>query len=60
MQIGQIELERFAACIFARFASGGVISFKAVQTEFMDFPYPVQRGHAMEDIFIKLPATVAE
>lgn len=60
MQIDQVELERFAARIFARFPSVGVISFKAVQAEFMDFPYPVQCGHAMENIFISLPATVAE
>jgi hypothetical protein len=60
IQIDQVELRRFAACMFDRFPSVGVISFKAVHSDFSDFPYPVQRGHAMEDIFIALPATAQD
>ncbi|HCY64136.1 MAG TPA: hypothetical protein DHV59_15205 [Oxalobacteraceae bacterium] len=58
MQIDQVELRRFVACMFEQFPFVGVISFKAVQADFSDFPYPLQRGHAMEDIVITLPATV--
>jgi len=55
MQINPAELRRFAACVFGQFPFVGVISFKAVQTDLLHFPYPVQRGHAMEDIAIALP-----
>lgn len=58
MEIDQIELRRFAACVFGQFPSVGVISFKAIHADLVNFPYPIQRGHAMEDIFIALPATV--
>lgn len=55
--IDPVELRRFAACVFERFPPVGVISFKAVHTDLANFFYPVQRGHAMEDIVISLPAT---
>lgn len=60
MQVDRTALHRFAACMFARFPSVGLISFQAVRTDLSGFPYPVQRGHAMEDIFIALPATAQD
>jgi hypothetical protein len=60
LHLDQAELRRFADCVFARFPSVGVICLQAVHTDFMNFPYSVQRGHAMEDIAITLPATVTD
>lgn len=60
MQMERTELRRFAACVFDQFPSIGVICFKGIHTDLVNFPYPVQRGHAMEDIVITLPATVAD
>lgn len=57
MQIDQIELQRFAACVFEQFPSVGVISFKAVHADLVNLPYPLQRNHAMEDMSITLPDT---
>ncbi|HCY63879.1 MAG TPA: hypothetical protein DHV59_13845 [Oxalobacteraceae bacterium] len=60
MQIDREELRQFAACVFEQFPFVGVISFKAIQTDLLNFPYPLQRGHAMEDIIITLPATAGD
>ncbi|TCS36347.1 acetyltransferase (GNAT) family protein [Paucimonas lemoignei] len=58
MQIDPAELRRFASCMFKRFPSVEIIRLNAVHTDLADFPYPVLRGHAMEDIVIDLPDTV--
>lgn len=60
MQIDQSELRRFAAYMFGRFPSVDVISIEAVQTDLSHFPYPLQRGHAMENILLTPPATPEE
>lgn len=57
IRLDSIELQRFAACAFEHFPSVGVISFKSVQTDLLNFPYPVQRGHSREDIVTSLPST---
>jgi hypothetical protein len=57
IRLDSTELQRFAACAFEHFPSVGVISFKSVQTDLLDFPHPAQRGHANEDIVITLPST---
>jgi hypothetical protein len=57
IRLDSIELQRFAACAFEHFPSIGVISFKSVQTDLLNFPYRVQRGHSREDNVINLPST---
>jgi hypothetical protein len=56
----QVELQRFADAMFARYACAKRISFWAIETRLRAFSYPCQRSYCLDDIVIKLPATEAE
>lgn len=60
LRLDSLELQRFAASAFDQFPSVGVISFKSLQTNLSDFPYPIQRAHSREDLVITLPSTVED
>jgi hypothetical protein len=51
------DVQRFAASVFAAFEQVDVISFRAVQTDVRDLPYPYQRFNATENIVLTLPVS---
>lgn len=60
MRIGEEEIARFAAAIFARHRSVSVILFHAVAPSVTRLPYPWQRTGFSEDIVVSLPASTDE
>jgi hypothetical protein len=54
------DVQRFAASVFAAFEQVDVISFRAVQTDIRQLPYPYQRFNATENIVLTLPASEQE
>lgn len=60
IKVDEEDISRFAAYIFANFASATVISFKAIQTNLRKLPFFYQRINDLEDIVLSLPDTAEE
>ncbi|MBD8654868.1 GNAT family N-acetyltransferase [Oxalobacteraceae sp. CFBP 13730] len=57
IEIGQAEMTRFVAYVFAHFPQIDVISFKALKTPARELPFPVQQYRAKGSYVITLPDT---
>lgn len=57
IEIGQAELARFVAYVFAHFPQIDVISFKALKTSARELEFPVQQYRAKGSYVVTLPAT---
>jgi len=57
IEIGQAEMTRFVAYVFAHFPQIDVISFKALKTPARELSFPVQQYRAKGSYVITLPAT---
>lgn len=60
IKVDEEDISRFAAYIFANFASATVISFKAIQINLHKLPFCYQRINFLEDIVLTLPDTAEE
>jgi hypothetical protein len=54
------DVQRFADSVFAAFEQVDVISFRAVQADISQLPYPYQRFNATENVVLTLPASEQE
>lgn len=60
INVGEEDISRFAAYIFANFISATVISFKSIQTNLRTLPFLYQRVKHLEDAVLSLPDTAEE
>lgn len=60
IRIENEELHRFAHYAFSKYPGVAVISFRAIQSDVRQLPFPLQRQNCIEDIELALPRSASE